>query len=83
MGLGLIAAVVILQFLLKELTIIQIFAAMPFMMALMMIQFAAFGKEIVELSDKFFEDRSIIKKAWIAITIWIVLMGWVLYEMFV
>lgn len=83
MGLGLIAAVVILQFLLKELTIIQIFAAMTFMMALMMIQFAAFGKEIVELSDKFFEDRSIIKKAWIAITIWIVLMGWVLYEMFV
>lgn len=81
-SLALIAAIVILSYLLQELTIIQIFACMTFMMALMMIQFAALGNEIMELSDRFLKDRNIIKKMWLSLLIWIILMVWVLFEVF-
>ena len=47
--LALIVAIVILRILLQELTIVQVFAAMTFMMALMMVQFASYGKEIIEI----------------------------------
>jgi len=77
---SLCAAVIILYFLLQELTIIQIFASMTFMMALMMIQFAGLGKEVVELTDKFLKNRRIFKKIWLSLTIWMALMLWVLYE---
>jgi len=80
MTLALVAAAAILIYLLEELTIVQIFACMTFMMALMMVQFAAYGKEIVEISDKFLNDKSVIKKAWLSISIWIILMIWVVYE---
>jgi len=80
---GLVAAIVILRYLLAELTIVEIFASMTFMMALMTVQFAVFGKEILETTDKFFEDRAIMKKAWLAITIWIALIIWVVYEIFI
>lgn len=80
---GLIMAAVILRYLLEELTIVQVFASMTFMMALMIVQFAGLGNEIVELSDKFYNDRSILKKVWLSLILWIALMGWVLYEIFV
>lgn len=80
---SLIAALVILKFLLQEMTIVQVFAAMTFMMALMMAQFAVLGKEIIELSERFFSDRSIMKKLWLPISIWIALIAWALYEIFV
>ena len=80
---ALILALVILRYLLQELTIVQIFAAMTFMMALMMLQFASFSKEILELSDQFLKDRKILKKVWLSLSIWIILMGWALYELFI
>lgn len=80
---GLAAAGIILSYLLDELTIVQIFAAMTFMMALMMIQFAAFGKELEGLMDKFYDDRSLIRKAWFSIVLWISLIAWVLFDIFV
>jgi len=83
MFVGLITAIVILRYLLQELTIIQIFASMTFMMALMTVQFAAFGNEITELTDNFFEDRSIMKKAWLSITLWLTLITWVVYAIFI
>ncbi|MCK5178520.1 MAG: hypothetical protein KAR32_03245 [Candidatus Omnitrophica bacterium] len=80
---SLIAALVILKFFLQEMTIVQVFASMTFMMALMMAQFAVLGKEIIELSERFFSDRSIMKKLWLPISIWIALIAWALYEIFV
>ena len=74
--------VIILRYLLVELTIVQIFASMTFMMALMAVQFALFGKELTELSDKYFEDRAMLKKAWLSIILWLLLIAWVLYEIF-
>ena len=80
---GFVLGLIILRYLLEELTIVQIFASMTFMMALMMVQFAAFGGEIIEMSDRFFNDREMLKKIWLSLSIWIVLMIWVLYEIFV
>jgi hypothetical protein len=82
-GLSLIAAIFILRYLLQELTIVQIFASMTFMMALMMVQFAVFSKEITELMDKFLNDRNVLKRAWLSISIWLILMIWVLYKIVV
>ena len=73
---------IILKCLLQELTIVQIFASMTFMMAMMMVQFAAFGKEITEITDKFLKDRSVMKKAWLSLTVWLILMVWVVIEVF-
>lgn len=80
---SLILGAVILRYLLEELTIVQIFASMTFMMALMMVQFAVLGTEVVEIADKLFADRNILKKLWFPLVLWTALMGWVLYEIFV
>ena len=82
-GVSLILGAVILWYLLAELTIVQIFASMTFMMTLMMLQFGSLGEEIMELSNKFLNDRSIMKKLWLPLTIWLVLVVWVAYEIFV
>lgn len=74
---------IILKCLLQELTIIQIFASMTFMMAMMMVQFAAFSKEIIEISDKFLNDKAVLKKAWLSLAVWLALMVWVVVEVFV
>ncbi|MBU0469122.1 MAG: hypothetical protein KKD07_09340 [Candidatus Omnitrophica bacterium] len=79
---SLVVAGIILKCLLQELTIIQIFASMTFMMAMMMVQFAAFSQEIIELSDKFLKDRAVMRKAWLSLSVWIVLMVWVIIEVF-
>jgi len=80
---ALVLGAIILRYLLAELTIVQIFASMTFMMALMMVQFALLGKELTELSDKYFEDRTILKRVWPALVLWLLLIAWVLYEIFV
>ncbi|MBN1870665.1 MAG: hypothetical protein JW847_08835 [Candidatus Omnitrophica bacterium] len=82
-ALSLIAAVVILMFLLKEMTIVQVFASMAFMAALMMAQFAAMRKEVLEMSEKFLNDKSVFQKLRFSLFIWTALMAWALYEIFV
>ncbi len=81
MAFALIAAAVILKYLLRELSIIQIFAAMSFMMALMVIGVAAQGKEIIGVAEKILQQGNVIKKAWLCILIWICLVAWVFYAL--
>lgn len=83
MALALAAAAVILKYLLRELSIIQIFAAMSFMMALMVIGIAAQGKEIIGVAEKLLQDKNVIKKAWLSIIVWISLIAWVFYALLV
>ena len=80
---GLVLAVVILNYLLAELTIVQIFAAMAFLGALMMINFASYGKETVTWANKLLKDKNMMKRSWLSIVVWIALMLWVLYALFV
>lgn len=81
-SLALILAAVFLNILLKEISIVQIFGAMAFLMALMLAGAASFGDEITALAEKMLKDRDIIKRAWLIIAVWIALIVWVLCEIF-
>jgi hypothetical protein len=78
---ALIAAVYVLYQLLLEVTIIQIFAVMFFMMLLMMTSMAIYSKELLEMSRKLLKDKNIVKKSWLPILIWVLLSIWVLKEL--
>jgi hypothetical protein len=80
---SLVLAVVVLNYLLVELTIVQIFAVMLFLSLLMVIGIAAYSKDILQLASKLLENREVLKKAWLAIIVWVILIVWVLYTLFV
>ncbi|MDI6655402.1 MAG: hypothetical protein QME59_05890, partial [Candidatus Hydrothermarchaeota archaeon] len=79
---SLVLAVVVLNYLLVELTIVQIFAVMLFLSLLMAIAAAPYSKDIMEWANKLSEDRGVLKKAWLAIIVWVILIVWVLYTLF-
>ena len=62
--------------------IIQIFAVMLFLAFLMGLSITAYSKETIGFSRKILKDRAIIKKGWLAIIVWIVLILWGLKELF-
>jgi hypothetical protein len=75
--------VVSLIFLLQELTIVQIFAAMLFVMSFTMLGLAPYSKDVLELEEKMFKDgRYMLKKGWPATIVWVVLIIWTLYALF-
>ncbi|MDI6888444.1 MAG: hypothetical protein QMC78_01950 [Methanocellales archaeon] len=76
---SLVLTVVTLAFLLRELTIVQIFAVMLFAMGLIMLGFAPYSKEMLVLEDKMFKQK---EKGWLAGLVWAVLTIWVLYALF-
>lgn len=76
-------AIAALIFLLKELTIVQIFAVMLFLMPLMMISLLPFAEDMLMLVERIFRDRNILKKAGPGIIVWLILAIWVLYVLFV
>lgn len=78
---ALLLAAVVLKYLLAELTIVQVFAAMLFMALIIAVGVASYAKEMTAMVNKLLKDRYVLKKGWLAILIWIVLMIWVLYEL--
>lgn len=87
--LSMVLAVATLVFLLKELTIVQIFASLLFLTPLIVLGFVPFAGELLELEklleleNKILRDRNALKKAWLASLIWLILAAWVLYALFV
>lgn len=77
-----ILAVVVLYYLLQELTIVQIFASMLFLALLAAIGIATYCKEVVGIAQKLLKDKNILKKSWLYLIIWIVLIIWVIKELF-
>jgi hypothetical protein len=74
---SLILAAISLYYLLQEgITIVQIFAVMLFMSFLIAIGVSVYVKEILSMSKKLLKDRSIIKRSWLYLLIWIVLIVW-------
>jgi len=81
--LSLLAVAVLLFFLLRELTIIQIWAGAIFGMALTSLALAPFSKWMLGVEKKWFTETNVLKTGWIALIVWIVLIVWVLYSLFV
>jgi len=79
---GLILAGVSLFYLLREFTIVQIFAVMFFFASLMLFGVGAYAKEILDFADKIYKKKDTIKRAWLSILVWLVLIFWVLMELF-
>lgn len=63
--------------------IVQILAVMLLLSLLMGLSIAAYSKDLIGLGKKMLKDRAIVKKAWLAIIIWIVLILWGLKELFI
>ena len=79
---GLILAGVSLFYLLQEFTIVQIFAVMFFVMSLMLFGVATYGKDLLDFADKIYKRKGAIRKSWLSILIWFILIIWVLIELF-
>lgn len=77
-----ILALVVLNFLIKEITIVQIFAVMAFVMLLFTLTGSSYGKDIISLAEKRYKDKNKIKNAWFPILIWVLLLIWLLFFLF-
>lgn len=82
MVVSLILAIISLNYLIKEITITQIFASMVFVMLIGALTVSVYFKEMSPLFEKILKDRKIIKKAWLPILVWIILLIWALVEIF-
>jgi len=81
--LSLLAVIVLLFFLLKELTIVQIWAGAVFGMALTSLALAPFSKWMLGVEKRWFAETNVIKTGWVAAIVWVVLVCWVLYALFI
>lgn len=78
-----ILAVIVLYFVLQEITIVQIFAVMLLVAFLAALSMAAYSPDVLRLAGRLMRDRTVVKKAWPAVIIWVILITWVLYVLFV
>ena len=78
----LVLALIILYFLLQELTIVQILSVMLFTAFIFGIGFSIHSKELIKLADQTFKNKNIVKSNWVPIIIWIILLLWGLKELF-
>ena len=79
---SLILAAVVLYYLTKELTIVQILASMLFFALFAAVGIAIYKKEVLALADKLMKDKTIIKRSWLYILLWVVLLVWGAKELF-
>jgi len=63
-------------------TIVQIFAVIFFVMALMLLSVAAYNKELVALANKVLKNRGVLRKGWLALIVWLALSVWAIKELF-
>jgi len=80
--LSLLVVVVTLYYLLQELTIIQIWAAALFTMALVSLALAPFSKWMLGVEKKWFTETNVLKTGWVAGLVWLALIVWVLTALF-
>lgn len=75
--------VLVLSYLLKELSITQIFATTAFLALFMMIAFAPYAKHLYEwVNREASTDSDIFRHNWIALVLWLGLVIWVLVDIF-
>ncbi|MEM3074786.1 MAG: hypothetical protein QW727_02490 [Candidatus Pacearchaeota archaeon] len=78
----LILAIVVFYYLINNMDIVEIFAALVFSYLLIIISFMFYSKEMVEVSKKILKKKfSFWMKGYIIV--WVLLIGWCLYEIFI
>ena len=79
---ALILGAVVLKYLLIELTIVQIFAVMAFFAPLMWFTISPYRKDLYDMVTRELSSGGILKRNWLGVVIWILLVIWVLKELF-
>ena len=79
---AIIIALVVLKYLLVELTIVQIFAVFGFMAPFFWIAMSPYRKDMLELVERNLAQGNILKKNWFATLAWRILTVYVLKEIF-
>jgi hypothetical protein len=77
-----IVSIASLYFLLQELTIIQVWAALFFSMALISMALAPFSKYLLEVENRWFTETNTVKKGWLSTIVWVAISAWVLIALF-
>ncbi len=77
-----LAAAVLYLLLGAGITITEIFAVMLFLSLLAAVGVAIYAREVVSVAQRLLKDRNIVKKSWLYILIWIILILWGLKELF-
>lgn len=78
----LILALVLFYYLLMELTIVQVFAALTLGALLTGLSFAIVGKETINMAGKLMKQKQTLKHFWLPILIWLALAIWTLAALF-
>jgi len=80
---SLIVGAVILYYLIiiEQLTIVQIFGVMLFMIPLFALSFCMSSKETIEFANKALK-KPILMRYWLPLIIWLALMAWAVIELF-
>src|SRR3989344_5872721 len=81
-AIALILGAVVLKYLLVELTIVQIFAVMAFFAPLMWLTMSPYRKNLYDMATRELSSGGILKKNWFGVVIWILLVIWVLKELY-
>lgn len=79
---SLVLAGVVLYYLLKDLTIVHVFAVMLFIVLISAATLSVYIKDFLAIAHKFSKEKNFAKKAWIPILLWILLSIWVIKEIF-
>jgi hypothetical protein len=79
---SLILAATVLYYLLAELTIVQILAAVFFMVLIMVFGLVSFGVKLLSVYEELYQRKNILKRYWFYTVIWLVLLLWGLKELF-
>ena len=69
-------AMIVLYYLIGEITIVHIFAVMLFVSLLAAVGVSFYSKDVLKIVNKFFKDRKMLKKSWLYVLLWIVLIVW-------
>ena len=81
---SLILAALSLMYLIDSgITIVHIFATMLFIALLGAVGVAIYSNEVLSLAQKLMKNKSIVKKSWPYIAIWIALIIWGFYALFI
>ena len=78
----LILAAVLFYYLIQQFTVVQIMAVIALGALLTGMTFAVYGREIISLASKLLNTKSLWKRAWLPILIWLILIVWALMELF-
>ena len=76
-----VLAIVVLYYLLQEITIVQVFSVMLLFVLLSAVNIAMYSKEFMQFGRRLLKQKNLIRRSWFSILIWVILTIWVIKEL--